>query len=114
MLCQRLRIQVTENMDPSEDRMTTVTVAGMWQALGQAGVLFQRHRGEVRGHVSDRHPERMTVGEVDQVEGRTDTASPAATAVAASMLLQCQPMNGCIWSVPCVRRMFQTGQPYFA
>jgi hypothetical protein len=99
MLCQSAVIYGTVKMNTSEDRMAAVIVAGMWQALGQAGVLFQRHRGEFRGHVMDRHPEGTAVGEVAQVERDTNTASLSARAAAASVLLQCRPTNGCKWSV---------------
>jgi hypothetical protein len=34
MLCQWARIQGTVHMATSEDRMTAVIVAGMWQVLG--------------------------------------------------------------------------------
>jgi hypothetical protein len=91
------------NKDTLKDRVTAVVVAGMWQALGQAGVLFQRHRGKVRGPVVDRHPNGAAMGEVNRVEGGTDRA------VEASMLLQCQLMNGCIQPVPCVHSMRPTG-----
>jgi hypothetical protein len=111
MLCQRARIRGKVKRKTPEDRMTAVKVAGMWQALGQAGVLFQRHRGKVRGHVMNRHPDWTAVGEVGQAERGEDTAARAA---AASVLLQCQPMNGCTWSMPCVLSMRQTGEPYLA
>jgi hypothetical protein len=87
--------------------MNALIVAGMWHALCQAVVLFQPHRR----HITDRRPEGTAVGEVDQVEGGTDTASLfSSTAVisraaAVRVLLQCQPINGCMWSVNCVRSM---------
>jgi hypothetical protein len=111
MLCQRARIQGKVQIEATEDCMIAVIVAGMWQALGQAGVFFQRHSGKVRGHVVNRHPEGTAVGEVDQAEGGADTAARAAV---ASVLLQCQQMNGCTRSVPCVHSMRQTGRTYVA
>jgi hypothetical protein len=98
VLCQRARTYGTVYMHTSKDRITAVMVAGMWQALGQAGVFFQRHRG----HVMDRHPDGTAMGEVDQGEEGTDRVAEA------SVLLQCQPMNGCIWPVPCVHSMRPT------
>jgi hypothetical protein len=112
MLCQRIRMHGA--MDASKHRKTAVIVAGMWKALGQASVLFQRHRGEVGAHVMDRHPEGTAVGTVDQIEGDTNTASLSARAAAASvLLLQCRPTNGCKWSVPCVLSMRRTKRPYY-
>jgi hypothetical protein len=109
MLCKRAHIQGKVQIQATEDRMIATIVAGMWQALGQAGVFFQRHSGEVRGHVMDRHPEGTAMGEVDQAEGGADTAARAAV---ASVLLQCQQMNGCTRSVPCVHSRRRTGRTY--
>jgi hypothetical protein len=59
----------------------------------------------------DRHPEGTAVSEVDQAEGDTDIAARAAM---ASVLLQCQLMNGCTWPMLCVHSMRQTGKPCVA
>jgi hypothetical protein len=99
-MCQRAHISGNVNKDALKDRIIAVIVAGMWQALGQAGVFFQRHRG----HVMDRHPEGTAMGEVDPEEEGTGRATEA------SVLLQCQPMNGCIRPVPCVHSMRPTGR----
>jgi hypothetical protein len=40
---------------------------GRHVADARSGLLLQHHRGEVRGHVMDRHPEGTAVGKVDQV-----------------------------------------------
>jgi hypothetical protein len=106
MLRQRACIQGRVQKKATQDRMIAVIVVGMWQVLGQAGVFFQRHRGIVM----NRHPEGTAVGEVDQAEGGADTAARAAVA----SVLQCQQMNGCTRSVPCVHSMRRTGRTYVA
>jgi hypothetical protein len=100
-------LQDTVHRDTSKGRMTAVIVAGMWQAVGPTGILFQRRRGKLRGHVDSRPKERV-VGKVARVQGGTETASTSAKAAVAGALLHCQPMKGCTWFAPCVSSRCQT------
>jgi hypothetical protein len=94
--------------------MTAVIVIGMWQAVGQTGIMFQRHRGKTRGCAMDRRPEEMAVGKAAEVEGGTETAPRTAKVATASALLHFQPMNGCAWSAPCVSSRRRTRKPCFS
>jgi hypothetical protein len=86
--------------------MTAVVVIGMWQAVGQTGVVFQCQRGKVRGHAMVRCPEEMAVGKVDQVKEGTETVLTFTKAAEAGALQHCQ--NGCTRSAPCVGNRHQT------
>jgi hypothetical protein len=54
----------------------------------------------------DRHLEGMAVGEVDQVQGDTDTATLSARASAVRvLLLQCQPIMGACGLFPAQKKL---------
>jgi hypothetical protein len=105
MLYQMACFPGTVHRDTSKDRITAVMVVGMWQAVDQIGILFQRQRGKLSGHAMDRRPEKTALGKVAQVEGGTETGPTAAKAAAAGALMHCQPLNwqrlnGYAWSAP--------------
>jgi hypothetical protein len=87
ILPQRACFQGTLNRGTSKDRRTAMIVIGMWQAVGQGGIMFQRHRGNIRGRAVNRRPEHTAVGKMAGVEGGTETAPTTAKVAEASALL---------------------------